>query len=59
MWLVNKFKEKFKDFNVKWNINCKNDKNTTNWTFKYEKNYIEKISMQFIIKLFILWWTIF
>jgi hypothetical protein len=23
MWLVKKSREKFKDFNVKWNINCK------------------------------------
>jgi hypothetical protein len=27
MWLVKKYKENFKDFNVKWNIKYKNDEN--------------------------------
>jgi hypothetical protein len=37
MWLVKKFKEKFKYFNVKWNINCKKSQ----WIkFLNMKNYI-------------------
>jgi hypothetical protein len=34
--MIKKFKEKFKDFNGKWNTNCKNDKNHDELNFKYE-----------------------
>jgi hypothetical protein len=41
-----------------WNeiLIVKNEKIMTSSIFKYEKDYIEIISMHFIIKLFILWW---
>jgi hypothetical protein len=56
MWLVTKFKEKFKDFNVKWNSNCKKWQESRQVKFlNMKKTYVGKISMHFTIKLFILW----
>jgi hypothetical protein len=60
MWLVKKFREKFKDFNMRWNTNWKKwRKSQQVKILNMKKNYIEKISMHFTIKLLMLWWHIF
>jgi hypothetical protein len=60
MWLVKKFRKTFKDFNVKWNTNCKKWWKSQCVKFlNMKKNYIGKISMHLTIKLFILWWLFF